>query len=31
MYHCGCFGNIVTIATEYVADAYFLKEALRQI
>ena len=21
-YHCGCYGNLVTIATRYVADAY---------
>ena len=21
-YHCGCHGNLVTIATRYVADAY---------
>ena len=22
MYHCGCYGNLVTIAVRYVADAY---------
>ena len=27
-YHCGCHGNIVTIVTDYVADAYNPKEAL---
>ena len=30
-YHCGCHGNLVTIATKYVADAYCLKEAPCQI
>ena len=25
--HCGCHGNLVTIATRYVGDAYCLKEA----
>ena len=25
-YHCGCHGNLVTIATRYVADAYRPKE-----
>ena len=25
-YHCGCHGNLVTIATRYVADPYHLKE-----
>ena len=28
IYHCGCHGNIVTIATKYVADAYYPKVAL---
>ena len=27
-YHCGCLGNLVTMATRYVADAYSLKEPL---
>ena len=27
-YHCGCHGNLVTIATRYVANAYCLLEAL---
>ena len=31
MYHCGCYGNLVTIATLYVADAYHPKEPLYQI
>ena len=31
MYHCGCYGNLVTIATLYVADAYRPKEPLYQI
>ena len=22
MYHCGCYGNLVTIATKYVAGVY---------
>ena len=26
MYHCGCHGNLVTIATRYAADAYLPKE-----
>ena len=30
-YHCVCHGNIDTIATEYVADGYYPKEALCQI
>ena len=30
-YHCGCHGNLVTIATRYVADAYCPKEAQCQI
>ena len=30
-YHCGYHSNIVTIATEYVADAYYRKVALCQI
>ena len=30
-YHSGCHSNIVTIATVYVADAYYPKEALGQI
>ena len=25
-YYCGCHGNLVTIATRYVADAYCPKE-----
>ena len=25
-YLCGCHGNIVTITTEYVADAYYPKD-----
>ena len=25
-YHCGCYGNLVTIATMYVADVYRPKE-----
>ena len=31
MYHCGCHGNPVTIATRYVPDAYRLKEPSYQI
>ena len=27
-YHCGCYGNIVTVATGYLADAYYSKEDL---
>ena len=27
-YHCGCHGNLVAIATRYVANAYCPKEAL---
>ena len=30
-YHCGCHGNLVIIATRYVADAYCPKEAPCQI
>ena len=30
-YYCGCHGNLVTIATRYVADAYCLKESPYQI
>ena len=30
-YYCGCHGNIVTIATRYVADAYCPKEHPYQI
>ena len=30
-YYCGCHGNLVTIATSYVADAYCLKEPPYQI
>ena len=26
-YHCGCHGNLVTIAAEYVDDACYPKEA----
>ena len=29
-YHCGCHGNLVTIAMRYVADAYRPKEPLYQ-
>ena len=25
-YHCGCHGNLVTVATRYVVDAHCLKE-----
>ena len=25
IYHCGCHGTIVTIATEHVTDAYYPK------
>ena len=25
-YHCGCHGNLVIIATRYVADAYLPNE-----
>ena len=28
---CGCHGNLVTLATRYVADAYCPKEAPCQI
>ena len=31
MYHCGCHGNLVTIAKRYVVDAYRLIELLYQI
>ena len=30
-YHCGCHGNLVTIATRYVADASYPKQAPCQI
>ena len=30
-YHCGCHGNLVTIATRYMADACCLEEAPCQI
>ena len=30
-YHCGCHGNLVTIAVRYVADAYCPKEAPHRI
>ena len=30
-HHCSCHGNLVTIATKYVADAYCPKERLFQI
>ena len=26
-YYCGCHGDLVSIATKYVADACYLKEA----
>ena len=26
-YHCGCHGNLVTIAARYVSGAYYSKEA----
>ena len=26
-YHCGCHGNIVTIAYMYLADAYYPKKS----
>ena len=26
--HCGCHGNVVTIRMGYLADAYYLKEAM---
>ena len=31
MYHCGCYGNLITIATLYVADAYHPKESIPNI
>ena len=31
MYHCGCHGNLVSIATRYVADPYLPKEPPYQI
>ena len=31
MYHCSCHGNLVTIATRYVVDAYRPIELLRKI
>ena len=30
-YHCGCQGNLVTIAMRYAADAYHPKEPPYQI
>ena len=30
-YYCGCHGNLVTIATRYVVDAYCPKEPTYQI
>ena len=30
-YYCGCHGNLVTIATRYVADAFCPKEPPYQI
>ena len=30
-YHCGCLGNLVTMAARYVASAYCLKESPYQI
>ena len=30
-YHCGCLGNLVTMANRYVADAYCPKEPPYQI
>ena len=30
-HHCCCYGNLVTIATKYVADAYCPKEPPYQI
>ena len=30
-YYCGCHGNLVTIATRYVADAYCPKKPPYQI
>ena len=30
-YHCGCHGNLVTIATRYVPGAYYSKETPCQI
>ena len=29
--HCGCHGNLVTIATRHVADAFYPKQAQCQI
>ena len=31
MHHCGCHGNLVSIAMRYVADAYRPKEPPYQI
>ena len=31
MHHCGCYGNLVSIAMRYVADAYRPKEPPYQI
>ena len=31
MDHCGCHGNLVTIATNYVTDAYHHKDTSCQI
>ena len=30
-FHCGCYGNKVTLATKCVADAYCLKESPYQV
>ena len=30
-YQCSCHGNLITIATRYVADAYHLKKMSYQI
>ena len=30
-HHCGCHGNLVTIATRYVSDAYHPMKASYQI
>ena len=30
-YHCGCYGNLVTMAMRYVADTYHPKEPPYQI
>ena len=31
MYHCGCHGNLVAIATRYAADAYLSKEVSYEV